>query len=246
MFNNKQFIVFIILFSLIPNAFSQVFDFLPTSTTNQVVEHVYYSLSYSEEFEQAEWVAYFITDERVNGNQERNNKFTADPYILTKSAKPEDYKKSGYDRGHLAPAADMKFNETAMRECFYMSNMSPQIPAFNRGIWKTLEEKARNWVLQNDTLYIITGGVLKDIKKRIGVNNVGVPDFFYKIILKYSKNEVKAIAFYIPNQKTTQTIYNYVVTIDFIEKITDIDFFPKLSDNLENKLESEIHIELWQ
>ncbi len=244
--NNFKILLFFKILFCVNISFSQNFDYLPKSTTNQIVKHTYYSLSYSEENEQAEWVAYMITSGRTNGTLKRSDKFIPDPMITTKSAISNDYKKSGYDRGHLAPAADMKFDEIAMSECFYMSNMSPQLPGFNRGIWKKLEEKVRNWALTEDTLYIITAGVLTGIDKRIGENGVGVPKLFYKIILKNSVNEKKAIAFCIPNQKSDKSIYEYIVNIDKIEELTGIDFFPNLSDKIENKLESQININLWK
>lgn len=246
MYYSKHLVTLIIFCSLVNLTFSQGFDYLPKSTTKQIVKHTYYTLSYSEENEQAEWVAYMITSIRAKGNLKRADKFVPDPLVQTQSAQPQDYKKSGYDRGHLAPAADMKFNVVAMKECFYMSNMSPQFPAFNRGIWKQLEEKVRDWALKFDTLYVITGGVLKNINNRIGANQVSVPGYYYKIILKYSAKEQKAIAFYFPNQKLNQPIFNYVVSIDKIEAITGIDFFPKLPDQIENKLESEINTNVWK
>ena len=133
-----------ILLSLIPTLiFSQAFiDFLPTNN-GELVHHPYYSHSYSEQYEQAEWVFYEIKKERVLGLVRRTDNFRSDEKISTNSATLSDYKGSGYDRGHLAPAGDMSFNYTAMSESFYMSNMSPQHPSFNRGIWKMLESLVR-------------------------------------------------------------------------------------------------------
>ncbi|MGK0234811.1 MAG: DNA/RNA endonuclease G (NUC1), partial [Psychroserpens sp.] len=116
--------------------------FLPTSTSSQIIKHKYYSISYSEEDEQAEWVAYKIISNRLQ-NIDRTNDFREDPNVSTGSSDLTDYIGSGYDRGHLAPAKTMSLNETSMSESFYMSNMSPQIPEFNRGIWKRLEGKVR-------------------------------------------------------------------------------------------------------
>ena len=104
----------------------------------QIVNHLGYSLSYNEKNEQASWVAYELTADQVRGTVKRKDSFRSDPLIKTGSASLSDYKGSGYDRGHLAPAADMKWSTTAMSESFFMSNMSPQLPGFNRGIWKKL------------------------------------------------------------------------------------------------------------
>ncbi len=234
------------LFFSINIAHAQEFNYLPKFSDNQIIKHSYFTLSYSEKDELADWVAYMICRKRMEGKIKRSDKFVSDPLVLTQSAKPEDYRKTGYDRGHLAPAADMKFNEIAMKECFYMSNMSPQKPAFNRGIWKILEEQIRNWAVEFDTLYIITGGVLKNIDVKIGYNQVSVPKYYYKIILKYNFNEKKAIAFIMPNQKGEVPILNYAVTIDKIEEITGIDFFPELPDKIEKKLESQLNVDMWK
>ena len=127
---------------------SQDFDFLPSSldsSKNQIVHHTYYSLSYSEEHEQPEWVFYEIKNERILGLVQRANNFRKDDKISSNSSSLHDYKGSGYDRGHLVPAGDMSFSSTAMSESFLMSNMSPQYPSFNRGVWKKLESLVRKW-----------------------------------------------------------------------------------------------------
>ena len=125
----------------------------------QVIEHEYYVLSYSEKHEQAYWVSYLLDSSRLNGGIDRTNDFRIDPFIKTGSATLSDYKGSGYDRGHLVPAADMNFALDAMSETFYMSNMSPQVPSFNRGIWKKLESLVREWANYEGVLYIVTGPI---------------------------------------------------------------------------------------
>ena len=105
-------------------------DLLPTSTTGQVVTHTFYTLSYSEPHEQAEWVFYELTPALVNGSTPRKDDFRPDPLVSTTSAQLSDYRGSGFDRGHLCPAGDMKINHTAMSETFFMSNMSPQVAGF--------------------------------------------------------------------------------------------------------------------
>ena len=115
----------------------------------QLVTHLGYSLSYNEKHEQANWVFYELTIDEVLGSIKRKDQFRADPNIKTGSASLSDYKRSGYDRGHLAPAADMKWSSKAMSESFFMSNMSPQTPSFNRGIWKKLENLVRKWAVEN-------------------------------------------------------------------------------------------------
>ena len=131
-------------------------SFKPYSTTSTVINHNYYSVSYSEKYEQAEWIAYKLTSSMIAGYAERKNNFKEDPLATTRSATLADYKGSGYDRGHLCPAADMKISQEAMNESFYMSNMSPQNAGFNRGVWKRLEEKVRYLVESNDSIFSVT------------------------------------------------------------------------------------------
>tara|TARA_B110000046_G_C12922508_1_gene367792 strand:+ start:320 stop:1027 length:708 start_codon:yes stop_codon:yes gene_type:complete len=208
--------------------------FLPKSQ-GELIEHTYYSLSYAEEHEQAEWVHYKLNSTMLKGRTPRKDSFKSDKLVSTKSAALTDYNYSGYDRGHLAPAGDMKLSETSMSESFYMSNMSPQKASFNRGLWKTLENQVRLRAKKSE-LYITTGGVLSsaDLKK-IGNNNVSVPDQFYKIIYD-AKNQMMFA--YLMENKKLESLERHVATVDSIEALTGIDFYHELDDELENKLES--------
>lgn len=221
-------------------------DYLPTSTTNQIIQHENYTLSYSEKYEQAEWVAYKLTNDEVShsGNFKRPY-FIDDPKVKTGSAKWYNYKKSGYDKGHLCPAGDRSFSEQAYDETFYTSNISPQNHQFNSGIWNRLEQKTRYWATKYNTVYVISGGVLTDNLKAIGEEHVSVPKFFYKIIYSNYEGKDRMIAFLIPNEPSNQPLYEFVVTTDRIEQITGIDFFPKLDDKIENELESTNNYKTW-
>ena len=126
-----------------------------------------------------------------------------------------------------------------------MSNMSPQNASFNRGIWKKLEEQVRTWAFENEHIYVITAGILGSCSSTIGYSSVGVPDYYYKVILDYNEPEIKAIALVLPNQKGTQHLSSYVTSIDYIESITGIDFFPELPDDLEKRLESKSYANQW-
>ncbi|KQB38469.1 DNA/RNA non-specific endonuclease [Flavobacterium aquidurense] len=206
------------------------FTYLPTSTTKQIVKHKYYTLSYNEKFEQAEWVAYELKKEYLkNGNYKRPY-FIEDPSVTTGSADWRNYKKSGYDKGHLCPAGDMEFNESAYNDTFYTSNISPQDHDFNSGIWNRLEQKTRYWAGKYNDIYVVTGGILKDSDKKIGTEKVSVPTYFYKIILAKTDKEHKAIAFLIPNEDSDKSLYDFVVPIETLEKMTGIDFFPNLKN----------------
>ncbi|VAX29041.1 hypothetical protein MNBD_IGNAVI01-3041 [hydrothermal vent metagenome] len=211
--------------------------------SSDIVFHKAYSLKYDEEHEQADWVRYTLTKEHLLMEQvKRSNNFKTDTLVKTGSATPDDYKHSGYDRGHLAPAADMSWSKVTMQESFYMSNMSPQLPSFNRGVWKRLEGKVREWAIEYDTLYVVTGPVLKDSLKIIGVNQVSVPEYFYKALLVYTTTNQRAIGFILPNTKSTTPIDSFAVSIDSVESVTGIDFFSTLPDSVEEILESKTEI----
>jgi len=221
------------------------FDYLPTSTTNQVVKHKYYSLSYSEEHEQAEWVAYELTANQIVSTKFKRPYFTKDKGVKTKSAHYKNYKKSGYDKGHLCPAGDRKFSKEAHDATFLMSNVTPQRHDFNSGVWNRLEQKTRYWAKKYKGIYIVTGGVLEANLPTIGRDKVAVPNQFYKIILDYTKPEVKAIAFLLPHKDSNKALYTFVTSIDKIEELTHIDFFSELPDDIENKLEASSSYKQW-
>lgn len=224
-------------------------NYLPQHLHNdEIIKHIAYSLSYNENAEQANWVAYKLTSKMCDNNgEQRKNNFREDKDVKTGSAVPDDYKKSGYDRGHLCPAGDMGWSEETMSESFFMSNMSPQKPKFNRGIWKQLETDVRNWAKENEELYIVTAGVLEKGLPTIGLKNkVEIPQYYYKIVLDLKGPEYKAIAFVLPNKESKEPVFKYAVTIDSVERLTHINFFPALPDSLENNLESHINIKLWE
>ncbi len=226
---------------------SEEFDdsFLPSSTTGVVVKHNFFTLSYSEKGEQAEWVAYELKKSDLSKNEFERPYFIEDKKVKTKSADWRNYKNSGYDRGHLCPAGDRRQSFEAYNETFLTSNISPQNHDFNAGIWNRLEQKVRFWAEKYDGVYVVTGGVLKGNLKTIGDENVSVPNEFYKIVVDASGGSYKAIAFLIPNKSSSESFYEYVVTIDEVEVVTGIDFFPQLPDSIENKLESMKDLRAW-
>lgn len=211
-------------------------EYLPTGN-GQVVHHRHFSLSYREDFEQAEWVAYELTVDELDAPRvPRYDWFNPDYNVTTRSAYHRDYTGSGYTRGHLAPAADMAFDTLAMRESFYMSNISPQVRAFNNGVWRELEEQTRDWARENKRLYIATGPVLSEkLDTRIGQNRIVVPEFFYKVLLAPDQGRMNAIAFIIPNTLSDHALLDYVVSIDSVEALTGIDFFPLLNDQIDER-----------
>lgn len=202
-----------------------------TSTTDTICSYAGFDLGYNEQYEQAAWVAYELTRSEVESALfERTENFRSDPAIGTGSSDPADYRGSGFDRGHLAPAADMAWDGMAMSESFLMSNMSPQEPSFNRGVWRRLEEQVRQWAVEKERLYIITGPVLEGIDSLIGSNGVGVPRSYFKVLVDLSPPDHSMIAFLIPNQGSSEGLDHFVLAVDSLERLTGYDFFAVAPD----------------
>lgn len=222
--------------------------FLPKGSSGQIIHHDYYSLSYNEQNEQSDWVAYELTKASIIlPNVPREREFRPDYDVNSQSAFHRDYTNSGYTRGHLAPAGDMAFNSEAMKQSFYMSNMSPQIEEFNGGIWRELEENVRDWAYKNEKIYIVTGPALnRGVLQKIGENKVSVPKYFYKVVLDIQSPGLKGIGFIIPNEMSDNPLSEYAVTIDSVESFTGFDFFSDLmAEELEVEIESNINIKDW-
>ncbi|MBC8004816.1 MAG: DNA/RNA non-specific endonuclease [Verrucomicrobia bacterium] len=235
-------VTFLLIVATISVAYSN--DFIPIPAKD-VVRHSGFTLSYNEQYEQANWVYYSLTDQMVRKSEaERSSSFKEDKKVKSGSAKSSDYSRSGYDRGHLCPAADMDFDPVAMKESFLMSNVSPQEPDFNRGIWKQLEETVRDWAIQEKLLYIVTGPIFNDNKGFIGQSEVLVPGYFFKVIYDPT-DQPKMIAFVMPNQASDRPLTEYAVPIDEAERLTGFDFFSQLPDNQEIKLESTVLLAGW-
>lgn len=222
------------------------FSYLPISTGGSIITHNFYTLSYSEKHEQAEWVAYELKKEHLSNNDFKRPYFEEDKKIRTSSADWRNYKKSGYDRGHLCPAGDRRFSYQAYEETFLTSNISPQEHQFNSGVWNRLEKKIRYWARIYDGVHVITGGVLTDNLKTIGYEHVSVPQYFYKIVWDYDDKNLKAIAFLMPHKETNDSLNRFIVSIDEIEYMTGIDFFSSLDDKIENRLEKTRNKKGWK
>ncbi|KGO95287.1 endonuclease [Flavobacterium enshiense DK69] len=219
------------------------FDFHPTSSSGTIIHRDGYSFSYMEKYEQSEWVAYELSSADFSNRDFKRPYFVQDPKVKTESADWRNYKKSGYDKGHLCPAADRKSSYQAYAETFFTSNVTPQKHDFNDGVWNRLEQKTRYWAKKYNGLYVVTGGVLKGNLKTIGKEKVAVPNYFYKILM--TKDAKKMIGFLMPHKESDLPLYKFVVSVDVIEKTTGIDFFPKLSDVKESQLEKESDYKNW-
>ena len=218
------------------------------SEEEEIISHMAYTLSYSEEHEQAFWVAYTLTSEQASADMERTDDYRADPAVENGSASLADYSGSGYDRGHLAPAGDMEWDQTAMSESFFLSNMSPQLASFNRYIWKDLEADVRDSAKTNGKIHIVTGPIFGEgypPLATIGENNVSVPSHYYKVVLDYTQPGIKGIGFILANESSDEPLSTFAKTIDEVEIETGIDFYHMLPDSIEEEVESSMDLDDW-
>lgn len=212
----------------------------------QTIKHMGYTTCYNPDWLVPNWVAYDLTRQEVHGTVPRPKKsFEPDPLVKGKSAEHNDYTNSGYSRGHMAPAADMKWSELAMNESFYLSNICPQLAELNAGVWERLEERCR--ALANEgTVFICCGPIMSSSPKRIGKHGVAVPAKFYKVLCMKRRDRWQAIGFIMPNAAIKGSMFDYAVTVDEVEKVTGHDFFHNLPDNIENIIESAWKMKDWQ
>lgn len=229
-----MFLLFLLLPSFYPNErkFEEIFY---QKDGGLIIEHKSYVLSYDVKFKTTKWSSYMLTKHMVSNQViDRTDNFTEDP-LVDNSPSEDDYIASGYDRGHLVNAQDMRFDVVSQHESFYMTNMLPQHPRLNRGIWKKLEFDSREWAEERDTIIIISGPVFVGDIKTIG-NKIPVPTYCYKIV--YDPETKEAIAFLFKNEKSHKDLSDHIVTIDTIESLTNIDFLYSLEDCLEEDIES--------
>lgn len=215
--------------------------------SNVIVEYKGFTLSHNTRHCIPDFVAYELTAQEVYGEVPRAKHFKQDPNLRARQAHTDDYRNSGWDRGHLAPAADMKWSEQAMRESFYLTNIAPQNPNINRGDWNDLEDVCRRLAAKYGRLYIVCGCIVGENRYgSIGANRVTVPDAFYKVLLVKVRNRHEGIGFIFENKAGGHPLRYYARTIDEVERIANIDFYPTLPDHIETSVESQINIHLWQ
>ena len=217
-----------------------------SSQPEKIVKHLGYTVSFNTDWLIPNWVAYELTAEEVAGVEPRGNHFVPDPEIW-QSPSTEEYANSGYDRGHMAPAADMKWSKQAMTESFYTSNICPQNKNLNKGDWKDLEEHVRSMASKYDHIYIACGPIVSTSPKKIGqyIETIAVPDAFYKVILRQKGDTWSAVGFMMPNKAGHKPLKKYAMSIEDIEVITDIDFFTALPDSIEEKIELTYNLKDW-
>lgn len=213
----------------------------------QRIAHIGYQVSYNSDWHLPNWVAYQLTAEEVAGEEARSNKFLPDPLVDGDPVLTSDYTHSGFDRGHMAPAADMKWSPQAMRESFYMTNICPQNHSNNAGDWKDLEELVRDLAATYGNIYLACGPVVSDTSNTIGtIRRIVVPESFYKVLLRQKADgSWTSIGFVMPNAAGNRPLMTYMLPVDSVENLVGIDFFPLLPDSIENAVESDYTISDW-
>ena len=218
---------------------------LPGLGKGERIAHEYFTLSYIEEYEQAAWVAYTLDRAHLTGDDRKRPYYIQDPSVRTGSADWRNFRGSGYDRGHLCPAGDRRFSEAAYNQTFYTSNISPQDSEFNAGIWNELEQQVRRWARRYGRVYVITGGVLREGLKTIGSEGVAVPREFYKVVIRQEGGDIRVLGFLMSNRPSEREPRDYVVSLDELESVTGLDFFPGYPEQEQESLEREVLVRYW-
>lgn len=212
---------------------------------SDIVQHSAITIGYVENHELPQWVAYALRKEHLRDCFDRGDNFREDPSVRSGTALPTDYRSSGFDRGHIAPAGDMKWSKEAMEESFFMSNITPQSPKMNRGRWAILENLTRAWAKEGDETIVVSGPVLRDNLPRIGATGVSVPDEHFKVLLRSKDGQRSAIAFLMTQNPSANDLQTYALPVRVIEERTGLNFFPHLSQSEQNRVEQSIDWNAW-
>lgn len=206
-----------------------------------ILKRMGYTVSYNMEWNLPNWVAWELNADKLVEREGRSDRFLPDPDLMEHEAvTTDDYKGSGWDRGHMCPAGDNRWHWKAMQESFYMTNICPQDHNLNRGDWKELEEKCRVWAKEEGPLYIVCGPILYNRKHQtIGKEHtVVVPEAFFKVVLSMGGDRPKAAGFIFKNSPGNRKLESYMNSIAEVERITGINFFPRLPNDLEQEVEA--------
>lgn len=214
-----------------------------TADDGFLIEYEGYTVSYNPKTKIPVWVKYDLSAEETDGPYTRKGKnFKQDAYVPLPQAHSDDYRNSGWSRGHMAPAADFKWSENAMTESFYYTNCCPQDESLNSGQWSTLENKVRGWAEKFGNVTVVTGPIIgKNINGTIGENRVVVPDALFKAVLA----DNQAIAFIMYNRSRNENMQECAMSVNQLEKISGLDLFQELDDKVEEKIESTYSLKYW-
>lgn len=209
------------------------------------VVHTGYTVDFNPDWHIPNWVAYELTAEELLGDVPRAKNFIPDPALIDYCPTTYEYSNSGYDRGHLAAAGDMKWSKQAMMESFYTSNICPQNHNLNGGDWENLESRVRSWASEYGNIYIACGPIVGKKYQTIGEMKVVVPESFFKVLLCKMDDQWQAIGFIFKNEAGHKPLKTYCKSIDEVEKETGMDFFSQLDDSIENKIEKSYNADIW-
>ena len=217
-----------------------------TGVSEQIIKKKAYIVSYNKDTKIPNWVAWHLTGDHSDGPVGRSNAFYEDEEVPAPRATSEDYRGSGWSRGHMCPAGDNKWDAVAMVESFSLINVCPQNASLNSGLWNSIEIDCRKWAQRYGSVYIVCGPLFYNKEhETIGVNKVVVPEAFFKVILCI-KGKPKAIGFVVKNNAGTKKKDQYVNTVDEVERLTGYDFFPALPDSIEAEVEAYSNIDDWK
>lgn len=231
-----------------PDAGNEVRMELPSHSDNDcIIEYNGYTVSYNETTRIPSWVAYELTAEEANGTINRSGKnFRPDERVKAVQADNYDYRNSGWSRGHMAPAGDFKWDEGAMWDTFFYTNCCPQDEKLNNGSWNVLENKVRTWAREFGSIFVVTGPIVSQTQNgKIGTHQITVPDAFFKALLVYKDEAYNGIAFVMFNSPTTQKLPESYLSINELEKLSGLDFFPSLDDSIEENVEDKVDLKFW-
>lgn len=220
---------------------------IPPTLSAQLVEYPGFTVSFNADTHQPNYVAWELTGEesRSQMTSRRSSAFSTDTAVIG-CPTTYDYRGSGYDRGHMAPAGDMKWDSLAMQSSFFLTNISPQAHDLNQGSWRVLEEKCRDWAVRDSAVVIVCGPIFGDPPyPTIGETGVAVPERYFKVVLALHANPPRAIGFVMPNSKVSGGIQACAVSVDEVEAITGFDFFAALPDDVEQQIEAECNFPRW-
>ncbi len=217
---------------------------MPSLVASQEYDYMGFRVSFNRHNRTPNWVAWELLGSETGGEASRHNKFWQDPNVEG-CPTTYDYRNSGYDRGHMCPAAEQKWSDEAMNDCFVMANMCPQDHSLNSGAWNTLENRERNWACRDSAIVIVAGPIYENGDINTIGGGVLVPSAFFKVLLAPYLEQPRAIGFVFPNMSAPGNMQNYVMTVDDVETLTGYDFFSALPDDMENEVESKASFREW-
>ena len=217
---------------------------VPHGMNDTLVRYDAFDVHFNGERGIANCTVYEFVVNELNGTAERSGDFMPDTGVKG-CPSIQDYAGSGMDRGHLVPAADLKWSADAMRQSFLLTNVAPMHKALNEGGWAKLEEKVREWASRDSALLVFTGPVVSESDTTLSSGRVTVPSAYYKVVIAPCLRPVRAIAFIYPNGHSGGRLRQYAVSVDEVERRTGLDFFPFLTSEEQKSLESPVNLDAW-